>query len=197
MVATGGIDIGSAADWLAAVGGIVTAGVALYLLWQGQKDRRRLEAAKVSAQARRIRVSYPGVTSVIVNVSEQLEGAPPPEEPVTETSEIRNASSDVITDVVVTVHDLDGNGRPQPSSDTRFAARLLPSAVLSISREVMRARPAGGSHYDVLVQWVPLVGFTDANGLRWNINARHELSEGDPVLPTGADDDPVVRPFAR
>ncbi|MGW4927985.1 hypothetical protein ACWEOH_02435 [Agromyces sp. NPDC004153] len=187
------IDVGTVAEWVGAIGGIATAGIALFLLGQGLYDRREDRRERRRKQAQRVWISYP--TRTKVEPSGFTGMGRPTTELRTETTEVTNGSNDVISDVTVTIHELDGKGFPLPAVATEHRVRMQPGESWDISRESEHPRNPNPPA-DWLVQWVPILAFEDANGVRWNRNARHELSEGEPDLPTAAGTR-VVRPVQR
>lgn len=190
------VDAGTGAEWLSAAGGIVTAGVALFLLWQGQQDRKRDRIERRSVQARRIRVSYPVITHVKPFDLDPNTGDPR-QMRVTTTCEVWNASDDVINELAVTMHELDGKGFPNPAFDTVYRPRLLPDEKWTINRTETLPYYASGWKVGDDAFWIPILGFGDANDVRWNRNARHELNEGEPKLPTTVGDRSIPRPNRR
>lgn len=190
------VDAGTGAEWLSAIGGLLTAGVALFLLWQGQVDRRTDRVERRSEQARRVRVSYPVVTRFKPFDIDPTTGDPRLMA-VTTACEVWNASDDVINEVVVTLHHLDGKGFPMPQFASDFRPRMLPGEKWTIEHaETLSYQPTGWQVGDDAF-WIPILGFGDANDIRWNRNPRHELVEGEPTLPTTVGDLSTVRPFRR
>lgn len=173
------VDLGTIPDWVAAIGGIITAIIALVLLRQGMTDRRTSRRAIERDQAERIQVETP----YFVRAGQHMTatGLPGLEWDVDEQTRIMNQSSDVINDLVATFHDVDDDGHLLPAVETLIHPRLTPGSGWTAQRtRIADLPPSGGP-----VPWVAIVAFNDANDVRWHIDARHQLHRGDPNLPIG------------
>ena len=144
---TSQIDLGSVAEWFAAVGTIAAVVVALYI---ATRETRRLQKRDRADQAHQIsawRLVQLGFGEVVVS----------------------NASSLPIYDVLISYGVAYGAGPPFSlgNANQTFVVRIPPG------RYLVKEPKHGGGGMSVLVG--PSISFRDANGLFWRRDAKGEL----------------------
>jgi hypothetical protein len=175
----GGLWSANLADWLAGMGTVATAAISVFLLWRERGDRERQRDREALAedtarrrQASRVNLGVPQRVSATGRTDDFWE--------VVYAAELNNDSDETISDVVVRVVLLKGDGSQAVRIEER-TPRIAPGTSTRADTPLTKLPWADGP--DTEGSWSE-AEFTDAAGLRWRRDAQHRLSEISP-LPVG------------